>query len=874
LWQFKATITGLTKFPEIPLDRTHAVLDEMERRWREGGHSLHAVYEHRHFVARHVGDLDAAEEWYGKWCSAPRDNLSDCDGCDPTAKAIWLAGRGRDEEAVALAEPVLSGRLTCSEQPQGILTVLMKPYLRTGRLNQARDAHRRAYRLHRPNLADLGDVADHLEFCAITGNEPRGVEILERHLGWLDRAPSPYAAMRFAGAGALVLRRAAEAGRSDVVLQRPAHDHRAAGEVDAAALRRELSEVALAIAARFDARNGTDHQTVLVREVLDSEYHTEQVPLSAIAAKRVAPARPVVAAQAEPEPAAVVIPADAGPDDLLDLAEDHLLRGRRPEAATVYEAFDERYAGSELTVLQRGRRADAHGVDAAVRGEVAEAEAAWRSAMELFTEAGDETRRQSTRGRIGRVMCGTGRGEEGLGWVEDAASYLLAHAGPTRWSGALYSLAIACGDVGRVEEGLAALDRADEHIGANLDPTMPAVIAIGRAQFLGMVERLEDARAAAHEATQRSRAVGFADGITHACYLAGLAAERLGDQAGAVAAYDEAIEAATDPQILRRVRAQRAGLLAGSPRAHEVVDDLVETVAECIANSDEEGAARARHALSIAYLNSGRSLDSAEVAEEALAWFLENADEHDPHHVLSVRHLLATTYQRLGQPDEAIAQLELISADCAERANPAGVGQMAEEIGDILDRQDRDAAAALRYLTAAEAFRAAELPIEEFRNRRQHATSLLWSEDIPAALAALEAADELSLALSTGDDARWERASLLYDGARILRNAGRLAEATLRAQGAATAFRDLGFGLQSAHAEMIHAEMLLRDGRPVEAEAAARRGLVDLPVGVEGRDRLTTLLETALEAQGKVFEKGTAPDEGHDLGQGTGGADD
>ena len=60
-------------------------------------------------------------------------------------------------------EPVLAGTLTCSEQPQGILTNLLLPYVRTGRLDQARDAHHRAYRLHRPNLADLGDIADHIE---------------------------------------------------------------------------------------------------------------------------------------------------------------------------------------------------------------------------------------------------------------------------------------------------------------------------------------------------------------------------------------------------------------------------------------------------------------------------------------------------------------------------------------------------------------------------------------------------------------------------------------------------------------------------------------------------------------------------------------
>ena len=48
----------------------------------------------------------------------------------------------------------LAGRLSCTEQPQTILSGLMVPYLRTGRLEEAADAHRRSYRLMRGKLAD------------------------------------------------------------------------------------------------------------------------------------------------------------------------------------------------------------------------------------------------------------------------------------------------------------------------------------------------------------------------------------------------------------------------------------------------------------------------------------------------------------------------------------------------------------------------------------------------------------------------------------------------------------------------------------------------------------------------------------------------
>ena len=105
----------------------------MERRYRAGGHSLQAVHKHRFRVADHVGDVEAAAHWYRLWQTTPRDDLSDCAGCDPTSQVSYLADTGRDAEAVALAEPVLAGRLTCTEQPQAILTALLLPYLRTGR---------------------------------------------------------------------------------------------------------------------------------------------------------------------------------------------------------------------------------------------------------------------------------------------------------------------------------------------------------------------------------------------------------------------------------------------------------------------------------------------------------------------------------------------------------------------------------------------------------------------------------------------------------------------------------------------------------------------------------------------------------------------
>src|SRR5262249_24996651 len=148
-------------------------------------------------------------------------------------------------------------------------------------------------------------------------------------------------------------------------------------------------------AARFDARNGTGNQSALIRERLDAVPLEANLPL--LPTPRPAPIPPSRKSTVDnPD----LNGADS-PDAVLDLAEEHLRRGRRELAFGVWHAFDERYAAIELTPRQRGRRADGHGVEAANGDALTEAETAWRSAVALYAEAGDEVRRQGTRGRIG-----------------------------------------------------------------------------------------------------------------------------------------------------------------------------------------------------------------------------------------------------------------------------------------------------------------------------------------------------------------------------------------------------------------------------------------------------------------------------------------
>ncbi|MCG5463615.1 hypothetical protein MED01_001770 [Micromonospora sp. MED01] len=867
LWHFKYMINGLLNFPEVPLDRTYAVLDDMERRYRAGGHSLQAVHKHRFRVADHVGDVEAAAHWYRLWQTTPRDGLSDCAGCDPTSQVGYLADTGRDVEAVELAEPVLAGRLNCNEQPQSILTALLLPYLRTGRAEEARDAHREAYRRLRGNLANLWDIADHVEFCTLTGNEARAVELVERHLDWLDRPPSPAAAMHFAAAAAAALR---QAGSSAVY--RRAAEGRPAAAVSAASLADELAETAAGLAARFDARNGTSHQSEWIARRLAVQASGEHVPLSASVRRR--PAQPVgdepaarpgtsassterVRPLAKGERPAATVPADAGPDELLDLAEQSWGRHDRGTFRAALVAFDDRFGAAELPARTSAHRL---ALRASERGDEDDIEGAIklnRAALELYREADEEVAAQTVAGRLGVLLTRSDEEtEEGLLLVREAAEVLDRLGDAQQRAAGHDRVALALLHRERWADALAALDRVPADAGG--DRHLAARIALHRGHLLEQTDRVDEARAAVDEARRIGRELGVGEVVTGAC----LAYARLvDDPADAVAACDEALEAApADAELPARVARARALLAAG--RAPDAVDDFVEAVTLCVERG-AEGDAFLRWELANAYRMVGRLAEAAEVAEEAVLGLdrLGAQAEAD-----RCRHLLAGVYAGLGEIDPALALLEQLASNLDGPDNLPHRAQVLEEAGGILYDADRDAAAGERFAAAAEAYRLGDLPLDELRARRRETYAWFWADDRDAALRAVEVVDGLAAKLAEQADppVLYELAMAAEAGARVLTGEERLDEALGRLTGVPDRLRSIEAFGEAAQVETLIGELLLRLDRPVEAEPLLRRVLGGLPAASRQVRQTAWLLARVLDLLDRPGEAAALRAE-HDL---------
>jgi tetratricopeptide (TPR) repeat protein len=763
LWQYKWIINSLTKFPEVPLERAHATLDDMERRYRQGGHSMHAIYALRASIAQHLGDAEAADRWYTLWHAAPRDELSNCVACDPSGKASYLAWRERDEDALAIAEPVLSNEINCAEQPQDILTDLLPIYLRTGRLRQAAEAHRKAYRIQRSQLSDLGGIGAHLEFLARSGNEARGLEILERHLGWLDRAPSPSAALRFAAAGALVLRRLAETGHGELMVRRPL-----ATDLPVEELRKQLTERALEIAARFDARNGTSERTRITRLTLEAQPIVDHLPLTAHSAR---PPR------VEPVPAApVVLPAD--PDALLDVAEEHWSRYDITNALAAWHRFDE--VCPDPSTAQLGRRADGLGLARTTEGDLAGAQREWERAVDLHEQAGEPERRLSTLSRVGMCLCYQGETDQGLALLH-ASVEGLATAESSRLLTAQIRLAKTLGQLGSPEEALAALDQATPEAPADL-----AEVSFIRAQSLAATGRITEAVAAARKAVTSDLPDG--DLRAEAALLLGrlLAAdESTVDEAGDP--FTMAVSQARAPGLRETAYQYRGGWLLQQGRSAEAIDDLVEAVAGFSALGAVQESAGIRRDLCVAYYREGRHLEAAEVAEEVIVMFEDMGDEDAAQ---GGRWMLANAQRGLGELEAAAAGFTALAE---VETDPHRAADLFEQAGELLAQKDKDGTAADRFLAARTAYQAAEDPFSAVRTGRRAAYSLYWGQRTDESLAVFAETRTAAAALPADSAAAvtWEQAVLDYDEARVLSSLHRTDEARALADAAITGFTSL-----------------------------------------------------------------------------------
>ncbi|MFF8486769.1 hypothetical protein [Streptomyces antibioticus] len=303
-WRFKWVAAALRALPEIPLASLRQWLTEMRDRYEKAGLGLQPYYGQAYQLAAHVGEDTALA--YELWAGRSRTRLSDCEACEICERALYHLAAGDDERALRVWEPVLAGKESCQEEPARSISYALLPLVRAGRTEEARRLHLAGYRGCRRNPSMAGEVGRHLEFCALTGNEARGLELLAENRTLFEEVDSPLDRLAFLTGVDVLLRRVESLGHGGLPAAGPA------GRTwTVAALRAHVAEQADGLAARFDTRNGTathadrrkarlDRAPLL--EALELTLRTRSLDDAVPAASVVASSAPAPAPVAEPLP--------------------------------------------------------------------------------------------------------------------------------------------------------------------------------------------------------------------------------------------------------------------------------------------------------------------------------------------------------------------------------------------------------------------------------------------------------------------------------------------------------------------------------------------------------------------------------------------
>ncbi|PZT73414.1 MULTISPECIES: hypothetical protein [unclassified Streptomyces] len=298
-WRFKWVANALRALPEIPLSALRQWLTEMRDRYEKAGLGLQPYYGQVHLLAAHAGTDDATTA-YELWAARSRTPLSDCEACEICERALHHLATGDDARALRTWEPVLDGKESCQEEPARSFSHALLPLLRTGDTERARAVHLAGYRGSRRNPSMAGEVGRHLEFCALTGNEARGLELLAENRVLFEDVDSPEDQYDFLTGVEVLLQRVERLGHAEL----PVAGY--AGRTwTVAALRTEVRGRADDLAARFDARNGTTAHADRRRTRLDRAPLLDRLELTlrVRTLDDLSPADPVAAPAAPQTPA-------------------------------------------------------------------------------------------------------------------------------------------------------------------------------------------------------------------------------------------------------------------------------------------------------------------------------------------------------------------------------------------------------------------------------------------------------------------------------------------------------------------------------------------------------------------------------------------
>ncbi|MFD5247938.1 hypothetical protein ACFWIW_25595 [Amycolatopsis sp. NPDC058340] len=652
------------------------------------------------------------------------------------------------------------------------------PLAAAGKYAEAASTYRWVTRASSGDPLRYGDHALRLEFCALTGNEHTGLDLLSLLDGVGDHSDA-VGRLEFFASAALLTRRLTETGYGDIpfVLNGP-YDG-----VPLSRLHERMRAAAFVEAEELDGREHTGYFTGYAERKMAAKPVAEFVPLLPSALPRVP----------------ILPPPGLSAEELVIRAEIHNHRCEPEEARACLDAIES--VPDEIEPRLSELRA------IFFQGEGTEERL--RDAAAGFRRQGDEIRFLLNQCWLGLWLVFDDQAETGVALTTVAAARLRAGTDERAACWGEYWLAHVLSGQGRTSEAYEALRRGAERARAAGDPLLHGTLLCLEASLRNgdgedPAATLELARAA----TDAFIVGNVGEKAVEAVEQVRIAYERTGslDELDVFVELLLATLPVGGPERLRgHLRHLRALSLIGTGRFAEAVDDAYASLG--VAASKGKDTAEHWYVLVTALHGAGRYDEVLDVAPRAIALLAASPDWGH-----RCRWMYADSYRALGESSRAFNEYAVL-AEILQDSGDTGHSYISVSMAaaEQLDLLGYGANAADFYARAADAALAIGGGYVAATCRNAATLSRLRSGDVDAALSALDAAETAVHAVETETAPAREHlvAQLDHVAAHVLSAAGRVREAARRALSAAETFHRIGEAESARDVDLLLEQILL-----------------------------------------------------------------
>lgn len=257
LHHYRETVGLLANMPGIKREQFDHLAADMIQRHEAAGEPLRQVYISLRNIARDFGDREMAQEFHEKL----KHQLTAADAWELDSEIEHCLFLEDEARALRLAEPVLRNVSRDDLIDAQILSILLIPLARAGRVSEAVRAQKRSARFMRPQQVYYWSYGKHIAFLALIGEFDVAIKLYRKLQVAALRNTDPLTQLHFFLDAIVFLDRLHEAGYQQIIATFPKtvdvpHVRRKYAVAD---LRNWIHCRARNLASQFDARNGNNY---------------------------------------------------------------------------------------------------------------------------------------------------------------------------------------------------------------------------------------------------------------------------------------------------------------------------------------------------------------------------------------------------------------------------------------------------------------------------------------------------------------------------------------------------------------------------------------------------------------------------------------